>query len=154
MAKRVKVLAILCSLIFTVITGHSKKSQDAKPSTTIPITTTKTTTAAAVKELLQKSIIAPSWHFQGIGHKWNWKPKFKSDELQGLSLFVRQFKISHKYAKNELIRMFGAESLVESRLKSVKSMAKELDKDDNKTVNDIYDVVTWRVTFPTVKQVS
>ena len=50
--------------------------------------------------------------------------------------------------------MFGQESLIESRLRPLESISQELDDDANKTINDLYDVVTWRVTFPTVDQVS
>lgn len=105
-------------------------------------------------KLLRKSISGPSWEFQGIDHKWQWKQKYKEAKYQALSVFVNEFQRSHEFAKNQLITMFGRESVIESRLKPMESIEQDLDVDGNRTVKDIYDIVTWRVTFPTVRQVG
>ena len=107
-----------------------------------------------MRELLQKSIEAPSWEFQNIDHQWTWRQKYNDKGFQALSIFVKQFEKPYKAAKHELIWMFGKESLIESRLKPLERISDQLDKDGNLTVKDIYDVITWRVTFPTVHQVS
>ena len=107
-----------------------------------------------LRKLLLKSIAAPSWQFQSIDHKWKWHQHYNDKGLQALSIFVKEFQKSYIAAKNELVGMFGEESLIESRFRPLKSIGEELDKDANKTVKDLYDVITWRVTFPTVHQVS
>ena len=109
---------------------------------------------STLRNLLQKSIVAPSWEFESIDHQWKWHQKFNDKGFQALSVFVKDFKRSYIAAKNELIAMFGEESLIESRLKPLESISQELDSDGNITVKDIYDVISWRVTFPTVHQVS
>ena len=107
-----------------------------------------------LRTLLQKSISAPSWQFQSVDHKWKWHREYNDKGFQALSIFVKEFEKSYKAAKHELIQMFGRESLIESRLRPLESIGQELDDDGNKTVKDLYDVITWRVTFPTVHQVS
>lgn len=132
---------ILRPIIFTIlfVVSSSKSTKHQGPT---------------LKELLQKSIIAPSWKFQSIDHKWNWHQKYNDKGFQALSIFVKEFQKSFVATKNELVRMFGEESLIESRLRPLESISQELDRDANKTIKDLYDVVTWRITFPTVRQVS
>ena len=125
--------------ILVVVSSNCKKHQEAGPT---------------LRELLQKSIIAPSWKFQSVNHKWNWRQKYNDKAFEAISIFVKEFEKSYAATKNELVRMFGEESLIESRLRPLESISQELDDDANKTINDLYDVVTWRVTFPTVHQVS
>ena len=109
---------------------------------------------STLREILQKSILAPSWQFQSIDHKWKWHQQYNDKGLQALSIFVKEFEASYKAAKRELVLMFGEESLIESRLRPMESISQELDDDGNKTVKDLYDVITWRVTFPVVHQAS
>lgn len=130
----------LCCILLVCLTAHSHCKQTKYPKE-IP------------HKLLRKSILGPSWEFQGVDHKWTWKQKHSDAESEVLSVFVRKFERSHEFAKSQLLSMFGKESTIESRLKPIKSIAEDLDDDGNRTVKDIYDVVSWRVTFPTVQQV-
>lgn len=107
-----------------------------------------------LRKLLQKGIFAPSWQFHSIDYKWQWHQSYDDEGSQVLSVFVREFEGSYVAAKNELVMMFGEESYIESRLRPLKSISQELDNDANKTVKDLYDIITWRITFPTVHQVS
>ncbi|XP_046856329.1 uncharacterized protein LOC124449451 isoform X2 [Xenia sp. Carnegie-2017] len=106
-----------------------------------------------MRKLLRRSIIAPSWHFRGVDYAWNWHQHYNDKVSEALAFFVKNFERSFKAAKNELIAMFGEESLIESRLRPIDSISHELDVNGNKTVKDLYDVITWRITLPTVQQV-
>ena len=128
---------ILYTLILLAVSSYCKKHE-------VP----------TLRKLLLKSILAPSWQFQSIDHKWKWQQQFNDKGLQALSSFVKEFQKSYVAAKHELVGMFGEESLIESRLRPLESIGEELDRDATKTVKDLYDVITWRVTFPTVHQVS
>ncbi|CAB3987177.1 Hypothetical predicted protein [Paramuricea clavata] len=102
---------------------------------------------STLREILQKSILAPSWQFQSIDHKWKWHQQYNDKGLQALSIFVKEFEASYKAAKRELVLMFGEESLIESRLRPMESISQELDDDGNTTVKDLYDLVDAKFRF-------
>ncbi|XP_028415933.1 uncharacterized protein LOC114539490 [Dendronephthya gigantea] len=128
-------IKIFSALVFLAVLSNCKKEE-----------------SPTLRKLLLKSIEAPSWKFQSIDHEWSWHQKYNDKGFQALSLFVKKFEKSYKSAKHELIWMFGRESLIESRLKPLERISDQLDENGNLTVKDIYDVITWRVTFPTVHQ--